>query len=104
MVSFRTSILRAAGLATALVLATAPAPAGAEPGGAPDPCPFRVNTPPAVDSSEVPTAGDPPLPLPVPAKPLGGEALSGCGIITAADTPPVPDDISADAWLVADLK
>ena len=60
-------------------------------------------TPPAVDSSEVPTAGDPPAPLPVPATPLGGDALSGCGIITAPDTPPVPDDVSAEAWLIADL-
>lgn len=68
-----------------------------------DPCPYRVTTPPAVDSSEVPTAGDPPVPLPVPAKPVGGEALSGCGVITAPGTPPVPEDISAEAWLVADL-
>jgi D-alanyl-D-alanine carboxypeptidase (penicillin-binding protein 5/6) len=51
----------------------------------------------------VPEAGDPPLPLPVPAKPVGGDALSGCGVIVAAGTPPVPDDISAESWLVADL-
>jgi D-alanyl-D-alanine carboxypeptidase (penicillin-binding protein 5/6) len=51
----------------------------------------------------VPEAGDPPAPLPVPAKPLGGDALSGCGIVTAPGTPPVPEDISAEAWLVADL-
>ena len=65
--------------------------------------PVREATPPAVDSSEVPEAGDPPAPLPVPAKPLGGDALSGCGIITAPGTPPVPSDISAEAWVVADL-
>jgi D-alanyl-D-alanine carboxypeptidase (penicillin-binding protein 5/6) len=62
-----------------------------------------VSTPPAVDSSEVPKAGDPPQPLPVPATPVGGEALSGCGVIVAAGTPPVPGDVSAEAWLVADL-
>jgi D-alanyl-D-alanine carboxypeptidase (penicillin-binding protein 5/6) len=39
----------------------------------------------------------------VPATPLGGDALSGCGIITAPGTPPVPGDVSAEAWLVADL-
>jgi D-alanyl-D-alanine carboxypeptidase (penicillin-binding protein 5/6) len=39
----------------------------------------------------------------VPAKPVGGDALSGCGVITASGTPPVPGDISAEAWLVADL-
>lgn len=75
--------------------------AGADPG--PDPCPYKVTTPPAVDDSEVPTAGPPPQPLPVPATPLGGDALSGCGLITAPDTPPVPGDVSAEAWLVADL-
>ncbi len=71
----------------------------------PDPntCPYKVSTPPAVDSSEIPTAGDPPQPLPVPVNPVGGDALAGCGVIVAAGTPPVPADISADAWLVADL-
>ncbi|WP_421841775.1 D-alanyl-D-alanine carboxypeptidase family protein [Mycobacterium sp.] len=71
-------------------------------GGATD-CPYKVSTPPAVDSSEVPDAGEPPLPLAVPPTPLGGTALGGCGIITAPGTPPVPGDISAEAWLVADL-
>lgn len=66
-------------------------------------CPYRVSTPPAVDASEVPLAGDPPLPLPVPATPVGGEALAGCGIVAAPDTPPIPGDVSAEAWLVADL-
>ena len=102
--------------ASAIVLAGAPvvgsatalggAPAAwAEPNAAPDTnaCPYRVTTPPAVDASEVPTAGDPPVPLPVPVRTVGGDALSGCGIIAAPGTPPVPGDISADAWLVADL-
>jgi D-alanyl-D-alanine carboxypeptidase (penicillin-binding protein 5/6) len=56
-----------------------------------------------VDSSEVPKAGDPPQPLPVPASAVGGDALSGCGVIVAAGTPPLPTDVSAEAWLVADL-
>ena len=79
--------------------------AGAEPSAAPDSgtCPYRVTTPPAVDSSEVPAVGDPPAPLPVPAKPLGGSALSGCGVIAAPGTPPLPNDVSAEAWLIADL-
>lgn len=66
-------------------------------------CPYKVSTPPAVDSSEVPTAGDPPLPLAVPPTPVGGMALGGCDVIAAPNTPPVPDDVSAEAWLVADL-
>jgi D-alanyl-D-alanine carboxypeptidase (penicillin-binding protein 5/6) len=79
--------------------------ASAEPNAAPDSgsCPYRVTTPPAVDSSEVPTAGDPPLPLPVPAKPVGGDALAGCGVAAAPGTPPLPNDVSAEAWLLADL-
>ncbi len=95
----------AAALAAAACVVGTPAIAWAEPGAAPDPntCPYKVSTPPAVDSSEVPQAGDPPLPLPVPAKPVGGDALSGCGVIVAPNTPPVPGDVSADAWLVADL-
>jgi len=92
-------------LGTALFMATAPAIAGADPASAQDPkhCPYKVSTPPAVDASEIPKVGDPPQPLPVPASPVGGEALSGCGVIVAAGTPPLPDEVSAEAWLVADL-
>ena len=98
------ALRRATALAAALFLTASPALANAEPNAAPERgMPVSVSTPPAVDSSEVPQAGDPPQPLPVPAKPLGGDALSGCGIITAPGTPPVPNDISAEAWLVADL-
>jgi serine-type D-Ala-D-Ala carboxypeptidase (penicillin-binding protein 5/6) len=103
MANFRTASARTAALAAALFLMAGPAVASAEPNAAPDPCPYRVTTPPAVDSSEVPKAGDPPQPLPVPATPLGGDALSGCGVITAPSTPPLPNDVSAEAWLVADL-
>jgi D-alanyl-D-alanine carboxypeptidase (penicillin-binding protein 5/6) len=39
----------------------------------------------------------------VPPSPIGGNALSGCGVVTAAGTPPVPGDISAEAWVVADM-
>lgn len=88
-----------------LAVATAPT-ALAEPNAGPNAgleCPYKVVTPPAVDSSEVPEAGEPPVPLPVPASPVGGEALGGCGIVTAPGTPPVPGDVSAEAWLVADL-
>jgi len=69
-----------------------------------DPCPYRETTPPAISASEVPKPGeDPPAPLPVPATAVGGDALSGCGVIVAPGTPPLPTEISAEAWLVADL-
>jgi D-alanyl-D-alanine carboxypeptidase (penicillin-binding protein 5/6) len=87
----------------ALGLPTALAEPTPGPNAGPAPCPYQVSTPPAVDSSEAPKADDPPLPLAVPTKPVGGEALSGCGIVAAPDTPPLPTDVSADAWLVADL-
>ncbi len=106
MAKFRTASARAVGLAAALFLITGPALASAEPNAAPDPktCPYRETTPAAVDASEVPKPGQaPPAPLPVPSKPLGGDLLSGCGVITAAGTPPLPNDVSAEAWLVADL-
>ncbi|WP_349269669.1 D-alanyl-D-alanine carboxypeptidase family protein [Mycolicibacterium parafortuitum] len=103
MATIRTALLRASALVTASMLALAPV-AAAQPDPAVDPCPYRVTTPPAVDASEVPKPGDPtPGPLPVPAKPMGGDALSGCGVITAPGAPPVPGDVSAEAWLVADL-
>ena len=104
MANIRIVYQRAATLAAALFLITAPAVASAEPNAAPDACPYRETTPPAVDASEVPKPGEaPPAPLPVPAKPVGGDALAGCGVITAPGTPPLPNDVSAEAWLVADL-
>ncbi|WP_102142201.1 D-alanyl-D-alanine carboxypeptidase family protein [Mycobacterium hubeiense] len=104
MASLRRISARGFALFAAMAVLAAPAVATAEPNAAQDPCPYKVTTPPAVDASEVPKPGqDPPSPLPVPAKPLGGEALSGCGVITASGTPPVPGDVSAEAWLVADL-
>ncbi|MUL67765.1 D-alanyl-D-alanine carboxypeptidase [Mycobacterium sp. CBMA 234] len=104
MATTRSTAQRAAALAAAFFLTAAPALANAEP----DPpeansCPYRASTPPAVDQSEVPKAGDPPAPLPVPATPLGGDLMAGCGIIAAPDMPPLPGDVSADAWLLADL-
>jgi serine-type D-Ala-D-Ala carboxypeptidase (penicillin-binding protein 5/6) len=104
MAHIRTASARAAALAAALFVMVSPAMASAEPNAAPGACPYRVATPPAVDASEVPKPGQhPPAPLPVPASPLGGDALSGCGVITAPGTPPLPGDVSAEAWLVADL-
>lgn len=102
MANFRTVYRRTAALA-ATPLFVAFSLLGGPLAHADDACPYRVATPPAVDSSEVPEAGDPPQPLPVPASPVGGDALSGCGIVTAPGTAPVPDDVSAEAWVIADL-
>ena len=69
-----------------------------------DDCAQRNQPPPAVDTSEnVPDGQSPPGPLPIPAQPVGGELLGGCGLILPADAPALPSDISAEAWLIADL-
>ena len=96
---------RAAALAATLCLIGAPVVSWADPEAAPDPnsCPYKVSTPAAVDSSEVPTAGDPPQPLAVPSEPVGGATLGSCGVIVAAGAPALPGDVSAEAWLVADI-
>ncbi len=102
MATMRPVTQKAASLAAALFLLGTPALATAEP--PPDPCPYKMGTPKAVDASEEPKPGDPtPGPLSVPAKPVGGDALGGCGIVAAPNTPPVPGDVSAESWLVADL-
>ena len=90
-------------LAAPVALPTAAAEPSPGPNAGPGGCPYKVSTPQAVDSSEVPKAGDPPIPLAVPPKPVGGEALGSCGIVAAPGTPPLPNDISAEAWLVTDL-
>ncbi len=110
--SLRTAATRlAAATAAGLIVATFPLStplAAAEPGFTPPDtsgCPYKVVTPPAVDTSEVPKAGgDPPAPLPVPAKPIGGEMLGSCDVITPDGAGPIPNDISAESWLIADLN
>ena len=105
MAILRRTTQRVVSVFATLAMLTAPlmtaGMANAEP--APE-CPYKVTTPPAVDASEVPKPGEvAPGPLPVPTKTIGGAALSGCGVITAPDTAPLPNDVSAEAWLVADL-
>lgn len=98
-------------------LVAAPVPASATPNTDPyvppsvtvetpstDDCAQRNQPPPPVDTSEnVPDGQSPPEPLPVPAQPVGGAALGGCGLIVPANSPALPSDISAGAWLIADL-
>ncbi|MCX5044458.1 D-alanyl-D-alanine carboxypeptidase [Aldersonia sp. NBC_00410] len=69
-----------------------------------DACPFQRAPAPAIDLSEVPAPGNPtPTPLAVPADPVGGDELGGCGVVTPDGAPPVPADISATSWVVSDL-
>ena len=54
-------------------------------------------------SEDVPPGATPPAPLPVPATPIGGGRLGECGLVVPEGAPPLPSDISAGAWLIADL-
>ncbi len=69
-----------------------------------DDCAQRNQPPPALDTSEnVPDGQSPPEPLPVPAQPVGGSQLGSCGFVLPAGAAALPSDISAGAWLIADL-
>ncbi len=69
-----------------------------------DDCGQRSRPPAAVDTSEDLPPGTPAVAaLPAPAEPVGGGRLGECGIILPKGTPPLPSDISAGAWLIADL-
>ena len=69
-----------------------------------DSCPNRTSPPPPIDTSEVPEPGETaPKPLPIPEKPIGGDKLGACGVVVPPGAPPLPADISATGWLVADL-
>lgn len=84
------------------VVGWAPVPAHAEPYPT-DHCPHKVNTPPAVDTSEVPQPGDTvPAALPVHSPTVGGEELARCGIVTASAAPALATMAPA-GWLIADL-
>jgi len=78
-----------------LVAATpAPAPAG---------CPgAQVPPPPAAVEEVVPGAVTPP-PLPWPVQPVGGAALAGCGDVLPPGAPPLPPEVVAAGFVLADL-
>ncbi len=105
--------LLAAGLTAGAGLAFAPLPgAMAQPPTSTTPfttpntdnCPHKSTPPPPVDTSEVPEPGkSAPSALPVPAAPIGGKQLGGCGLVLPAGAPAVPEGISATAWMVSDL-
>ncbi|MFD3706338.1 D-alanyl-D-alanine carboxypeptidase family protein [Nocardia sp. NPDC058658] len=69
-----------------------------------DDCPQKTQPPAPIDTSEVPAPGDPtPSPLPVPSPAIGGQRMGDCGVVVPDDAPPVPAEISATSWMVADL-
>lgn len=91
------SLLGAALLAVLSVLPTAP-PAVAAPG-----CPNAQVPPPPAAVEETAPGAVAPVPLPWPAAPVGGAALGGCGDVTAPGAPPLPADVTAAGFVLADL-
>ncbi|WP_371833928.1 D-alanyl-D-alanine carboxypeptidase family protein [Rhodococcoides yunnanense] len=69
-----------------------------------DSCPYAASPPPAIDLSEVPAPGSTaPQPLPIPAEAVGGDRLAECGVVLPDGAPPLPADISATGFVVADM-
>lgn len=95
-----------AGPALAQPAAEPPVPTTTPPFTTPDTdnCPFATSPPPAIDLSEVPAPGSTvPQPLPIPADAVGGDRLAECGAVLPDDAPPLPADISATGFVVADM-
>ncbi|MFE7796115.1 D-alanyl-D-alanine carboxypeptidase family protein [Nocardia sp. NPDC057440] len=95
-----------AGATAAPATATPPSTTTTAPFSTPntDGCPQKIRPPAPIDESEVPAPGQPtPTALPVPSPPLGGARMGECGVVIPKGAPPVPQDISATAWLVSDL-
>ncbi|WP_420040554.1 D-alanyl-D-alanine carboxypeptidase family protein [Gordonia sp. MP11Mi] len=117
----RSSAGRLASVLAALVLVALPAVAGGTyaradpdavyptefvPAAHPDTtgCPHKVHTPPAVDTSEAVAPGaTTPTPLPVRTPAVGGEKLSGCGVVHDPEAGPLPTNLTSAGWLIADL-
>jgi D-alanyl-D-alanine carboxypeptidase (penicillin-binding protein 5/6) len=58
---------------------------------------------PPVDASEAPRpGGSAPAPLPVPARPVGGDALGTCGTVVPSGAP-APPAVGVQSYVVADL-
>ncbi|MFD6401492.1 D-alanyl-D-alanine carboxypeptidase family protein [Nocardia sp. NPDC060249] len=69
-----------------------------------DACPQKTQPPAPIDTSEVPAPGEPtPTQLAVPSPAIGGQRMGDCGVIVPDGAPPVPEEISATAWMVSDL-
>lgn len=67
-------------------------------------CPQQELPPPPVDLSEEVAPGETsPAPLPVPTPALGGDGLAECGFALPSSAADLPSDISAAAWVLADL-
>ncbi|MGW4483739.1 D-alanyl-D-alanine carboxypeptidase family protein [Amycolatopsis sp. NPDC004368] len=68
------------------------------------PCQDQAAPPAPVDTSEKPAPGQTvPPPLPMPAQPIGGLRMGGCGMILPDGALNPPDGNTAASWVVQDL-
>ena len=80
------------------------APVAAEPAPNVASCLYKSLPAPPIDESEVPAPGNTaPAPLPVPKHPVGGDRLKDCGLVQPQGSPPLPAEVTASAWVLADL-
>jgi serine-type D-Ala-D-Ala carboxypeptidase (penicillin-binding protein 5/6) len=87
----------------AVLLAVLPLLVGAPAASATPACAGAdVPPPPAAVEEAAPGAVTPP-PLPWPVPPIGGAALGGCGDVTSAGAPPLPPELTAAGFVLADL-
>jgi D-alanyl-D-alanine carboxypeptidase (penicillin-binding protein 5/6) len=87
----------------AVLLAVLPLLVGAPAAGAAPGCAGAdVPPPPAAVEEAAPGAVTPP-PLPWPVPPVGGAALGGCGDVTPPGAPPLPPELTAAGFVLADL-
>lgn len=97
-------------LATAELAPRQPAPLAPrqapqqDPEGEQPECANAKLPPPPVDTSEVPPPGEPsPKPLPVPDEPVGGEKMGSCGVVQPPGSEPIPAEVGAQTWVLADM-
>lgn len=70
-----------------------------------DSCPFTSSPAPAIDLSEAPAPGSTaPTAVPIPESPVGGDKLGECGVVLPDGAPPLPADIAASGWVLADAE
>jgi len=81
-----------------LPLVTGVAPAAAQAG-----CPGMQVPPPPAAVEETAAGAVTPAPLPWPDPPVGGTALGGCGDVLPPGAPPLPADVTAAGFVLADL-
>jgi D-alanyl-D-alanine carboxypeptidase (penicillin-binding protein 5/6) len=100
VVARRTGTAIAAALLAVLPLLVGAGPAAARSAAG---CPAALVPPPPPAVEETAPGAVPPRPLPWPVPPVGGPALAACRDVVAPGTAPVPAEVTAGGFVLADL-